>query len=172
MNTNDCPLQLLHPSQLVSVDGDHLVTDSRTVAKVFGKQHREVLRAYDNLACSKEFGLRNFAPSEFLNSQNKRQRCVRMTKDGFTMLAMGFTGVRAIAFKEAYIKAFNEMAEFIANAEKNLWQRMQELIAKETRSQVKAQIGSRLMNGRRREIRPLREEREELETALQPSLLN
>ena len=160
------------PNQLVTLDGDHLVTDSRIVAKVFGRQHREVLRAFDNLACSKEFGLRNFAPSEFLNSQNKRQRCVRMTKDGFTMLAMGFTGEKAVQFKEAYINAFNEMAEHIANAEKNLWQKMQALIAKETQSQVKAAIGSRLMNGRKREIHPLRREREELEQAIQPSLLN
>jgi Rha family phage regulatory protein len=172
MRTAECPLTLPRADQLVTLDGDHLVTDSRIVAKVFGKLHRDVLKAYDKLACTPEFSQRNFAPAEFLDAQRKRRRCVRMTKDGFTMLAMGFTGARAMQFKEAYINAFNAMAEQLAAGERNLWQKMQALIAKETASQVRAAFGSRLMNVRRREIRPLRKEREELETALQPSLLN
>lgn len=172
MRTAERPLQPLEPSQLITLDGDHLVTDSRIVAKVFGKLHRDVLKAYDNLTCSEDFKLRNFAQSEFLSRGKNRYRCMRMTKDGFTMLAMGFTGARAMQFKEAYIEAFNAMADIIANSEKNMWQRMQALIAKETASQVKATYGSRLLLDRKREIRPLRQEREELETAIQPSLLN
>ncbi len=165
-------LPALQPAQLVSLDGDHLVTDSRIVAKVFGKRHDRVLRAYDALQCSPSFSHLNFGEAAFVDAQGKNRRCVHMTKDGFTMLAMGFTGARAMQFKEAYINAFNAMADLIANGEKNLWQKMQALIAKETASQVKASFGSQLMLSRKREIAPLREEREELETAIQPSLLN
>lgn len=160
------------PHQLVSLDGDHLWTDSRTVAKFFGKRHDNVLRAYDTLQCSDKFNRLNFEVVESVDAKGQIRRGVRMTKDGFTMLAMGFTGPRAMQFKEDYINAFNAMAEQIAAGEKNLWQKMQALIAKETASQVRATFGSHLMLKRKREIQPLREEREELETAIQPSLLN
>jgi phage regulator Rha-like protein len=95
-----------------------------------------------------------------------------MTKDGLSELAMSFTGDRARICRIRFIAAFNAMAEQLANGEKNLWQKMQALIAKETASQLKASFGSHLMLDRKREIRPLREERQELETAIQPSLLN
>lgn len=156
---------------LVSASGDRLTTDSRIVAKKFKKNHRDVLRAYDNLKCSAEFSQRNFAPAEFIDAQGKYRRSVEMTKDGFTMLAMGFTGTGAMAFKEAYISAFNAMADHIASGEKNLWQKMQALIAKEVESKVKASFGSHLMLARKREIPFFRDERSQLEDELQPSLM-
>ncbi|WP_260458301.1 Rha family transcriptional regulator [Bacteroides salyersiae] len=36
-----------------------------------------------------------------------------LTRDGFTFLAMGFTGKVAVEFKETYINAFNEMEKAI-----------------------------------------------------------
>jgi phage regulator Rha-like protein len=66
-----------------------------------------------------------------------------MTKDGFMFLAMGFTGrPQAAAIKEAYIEAFNSMAEALHRRDLNLWQRMQELIAREAESKVRASFGS------------------------------
>jgi hypothetical protein len=56
--------------------------------------------------------------------------------------------------------------------QRNLWQQMQSLIAKEVRSQVRASFGSRLMLDRKRELPSLRDERALLESAIQPSLLN
>ena len=100
------------------------------------------------------------------------QRCVTMTKDGFTMLAMGFTGPKAAAFKEDYIRAFNEMADALKRGEQNLWQQLQALIAKETESQVRAPFGSHLMLDRKRELPQFREQREQLQQKIQPSLLN
>lgn len=158
------------PSQLVSIDGDHLWTDSRIVAKFFGKRHDNVLRAYDKLQCSEKFNHLNFEAVESVDAKGQVRRGVRMTKDGFTMLAMGFTGPRAMQFKEDYINAFNAMAEQVAHMEKTLTKRMLDLIAKETRSEVKATLGSRLMHGRRRELKPLRKERLELESVIQPTL--
>lgn len=104
------------------VDGDKLVTDSLTVAKSFGKQHKNVLRAYDTLQCSAEFSRLNFEPSDYVDERGKPQRMVKLTKDGFVMLVMGFTGEKAMAFKEAYIAAFNAMAAYIAQHQQSLWQ--------------------------------------------------
>lgn len=158
------------PSQLVTLDGDHLVTDSRIVAKRFGKTHKNVLQAYDLLRCSEGFSRLNFQPSEYRDSRGKMRRQIIMTKDGFTMLAMGFTGPQAMQFKEDYINAFNAMAEQVANGEKNLWQKIYELDAQDAASHVKASFGSHLMLSRKRELPRLRTQRKELESEIQPKL--
>lgn len=159
-------------TNLVSIDRERIVTDSQTLSRTFGKQHTHVLRAYDNLKCSEDFRRSNFGSAEYLDAQGKLRRRVTMTKDGFAMLAMGFTGPKAAAFKEEYIRAFNEMADAMARGEKSLWQQMQALIAKEAESQVRASFGSHLMLTRKRELPNFRDEREELVMKIQPSLLN
>ena len=98
----------------IFADGkDTARANSLIVAKMFEKNHRDVLRAIKNIDCSEEFRRRNFAQSSYINEQNKKQPCVMMTRDGFTFLAMGFTGKKAAQFKEAYIKRFNEMEKLI-----------------------------------------------------------
>ena len=85
-------------------------TNSKNVAEVFGKSHRDVTRDIRNLDCSDDFRARNFAQSSYTSKQNKELPCVEMTKDGFTFLCMGYTGKKAAQFKEAYIAEFNSMA--------------------------------------------------------------
>ena len=87
--------------------------NSLMVAEMFEKRHKNVLRAIENLDCSEDFSQLNFAPSNYTDERGKKQPCVNMTRDGFTFLAMGFTGKKAAQFKEAYIKRFNEMECFI-----------------------------------------------------------
>lgn len=87
--------------------------NSLIVARMFEKEHKDVLKSIRNLDCSEEFRLRNFAPSSYINEQGKKQPCVNMTRDGFTFLVMGYRGKKAARFKEAYIKRFNEMESFI-----------------------------------------------------------
>lgn len=82
---------------------------SLDVAETFGKEHKHVLRDIRELACSDEFRQSNFGPSEYVNEQNKKQPMFLMTRDGFTILVMGYTGDLAMKFKEAYIKQFNAM---------------------------------------------------------------
>lgn len=82
---------------------------SLDVAETFGKDHRHVLRDIRELGCSGEFRLSNFGQSSYINVQGKEQPMVLMTRDGFTLLAMGYTGELAMKFKEAYIKQFNAM---------------------------------------------------------------
>ncbi len=80
--------QLTHLHELVTLDGAQQLTDSRVLARSFGKRHGNVLRAYDGLKCSAEFGRLNFEPIDYLDEQDKTCRFVKMTKDGFTVLAM------------------------------------------------------------------------------------
>lgn len=91
---------------------ESLKTTSRVIAEKFGKQHKDVLRAIRNLESSADFNERNFAPVEFIEEfQFKSEKRVEyhITRDGFTFLAMGFTGKAAAAWKEQFIAAFNAM---------------------------------------------------------------
>jgi len=85
-------------------------TTSLKVAEHFGKQHKNVLQAIDRLECSLEFNQLNFQPVEYSDAKGEKRPAYEMTKDGFTFLAMGFTGKEAAKWKEAYINAFNAMA--------------------------------------------------------------
>lgn len=109
MNDLSLATQAVLHTVFTSDDGVTLMTNSRFVAEVFGRMHKDVLKAITNLECSEAFGRRNFAPSSYLNAQGKPQPMVDMTFDGMTFLVMGFTGAQAAAFKEAYIAEFNRM---------------------------------------------------------------
>ena len=86
--------------------------NSRDVAAHFEKAHRHVLEAIDNLLIS--LAAENSA-TLFIStlaydpSANRETRSFDMTRDGFTLLAMGFTGPKALAFKLAYLAQFNAM---------------------------------------------------------------
>lgn len=102
-----------------------LTTTSRNVAEVFGKEHFNVLRDIENLGCSEDFRKLNFEVSEYkVDGNNKTYHEYIMTRDGFTLLVMGYTGEKAMQFKEAYIKAFNEMEKELKRlyAERQQWE--------------------------------------------------
>lgn len=90
-----------------------ILCDSLQVAETFNKRHSDILRAIENMNCSENFSQRNFALTSYKDVQGKSRPEYLMTKDGFTMLAMGFTGKKAMKFKEAYIERFNQMEQFI-----------------------------------------------------------
>ena len=94
---------------ILSTQNGEPVVSSRQIAENFDKNHRDVLRAVDNL---KE-DVRNFAQMFFesteADSYGREQRTYLMNRDGFTLLAMGFTGKAALEWKLKYIAAFNEM---------------------------------------------------------------
>ena len=98
---------------LVSIQNNQVVTTSLQVAKFFRKNHFDVLRAIREIECSDNFQECNFAFSFYFrdlpNNAVKKEPMYYLTRDGFTFLAMGFTGKIAARFKEAYINAFNEM---------------------------------------------------------------
>jgi len=100
-------------NQLVFIENNKVVTDSLTVAKVFRKEHARVMRDIRELGCSEEFRVGNFAESIYVNSQNKEMPKYSMSKKGFTLLAMGYTGKEAMKFKEAYIEEFERMESLL-----------------------------------------------------------
>lgn len=95
-----------------------LVTTSRNVAEVFGKEHKNVIRDIREIIESnsnEEFGRLNFELSSYRNEQNKEQPEYLLTRDGTMLLIMGYTGEKALALKTAYIKRFNEMEAMLKN---------------------------------------------------------
>lgn len=92
--------------------------DSLFVAEFFEKQHFHVLRDIAKITdtrsgLSEEFTKSNFELTYYKDSTGRKLPCYAMTRDGFTMLVMGYTGQKAMHFKELYIKRFNEMESFI-----------------------------------------------------------
>lgn len=88
---------------------EKVAVTSLDVAETFDKEHRRVLQDIRELSCSDDFRLHNFVQSSYENQQGKSQPMFLITRDGFTMLAMGYTGEKAMRFKEAYIRQFNAM---------------------------------------------------------------
>lgn len=93
---------------VTSRDGE-VFANSRDVADYFEKNHKDVLRSIREAKCSDDFSRRNFAPFKINDLTGESTSHYEMTKDGFTFIAMGFTGTKAARFKEAYIEAFNAM---------------------------------------------------------------
>lgn len=97
--------------------GRRAVVSSRDVARVFEKEHKHVMEAIRRLGCSEEFAGSNFRLGSYKDSQNQERPEYIMTRDGFVLLAMGFTGEKAMQFKEAYIAAFNAMEKALLEEE-------------------------------------------------------
>ena len=89
------------------------VVSSLDVAETFEKEHRRVLQDIRELKCSEDFRMHNFVQSEYENTQGHKQPMYLITRDGFTILAMGYTGEKAMQFKEAYINQFNAMEKVL-----------------------------------------------------------
>jgi Rha family phage regulatory protein len=85
------------------------VVSSRDIARVFEKEHYHVMRDIRESNVSEKFRLSNFGESVYLNEQKHEMPEYLLTRDGFTIIAMGYNGEKAMRFKEAYIAAFDEM---------------------------------------------------------------
>lgn len=94
-------------NELVIMHNKQAVTTSLRVAEVFGKDHKHVLETISNLAAEKS-AAKFFAEATYDN-RGKQYPMYYMNRDGFTLLAMGFTGKKALQFKIQYIQAFNSM---------------------------------------------------------------
>ena len=99
--------------KLANKDGK-VVVSSRVVAEDFGKQHKDVLKVINN-TFSSELDRAQFCDlfieSEYKASNGKMNKEYLLTRDGFSLLVMGFTGPQALKWKLKYIEAFNQMEE-------------------------------------------------------------
>lgn len=136
--------------ELVFLSGNESATDTFKVAKAFCKGHKDVLRKTRAVmkSCSKEFAERNFTLCHENNElQNgKPQPFYKMTRDGWTMLVFSFTGQAAMAFKEAYIAAFNWMSELIKAGIANLEAERNAVILEYMKEKDVASMSGRLLN--------------------------
>ncbi|MBT0721077.1 Rha family transcriptional regulator [Rosenbergiella collisarenosi] len=135
---------------LVYLTGSESATDTMKVAVAFGKEHKDVLRKMRKVLsqCSPEFAERNFTLYHENNElQNgKPQPFYRMTRDGWTMLVFSFTGQAAMVFKEAYIEAFNWMANMIKLGKTNLDAERNALMLEYMKEKDVASMSGRLLN--------------------------
>lgn len=94
-------------NELVIMHNKQAMTTSLRVAEVFGKDHKHVLETISNLAAEKSAA--KFFSEATYDNRGKQYPMYYMNRDGFTLLAMGFTGKKALQFKISYINAFNSM---------------------------------------------------------------
>jgi len=164
-------LSISNFNDFVMQAGDQVVTDSRRVAKAFGKRHGDVLRAVDRLDCGKAFSQRNFASRDYLDDRGKRWRLVEMTKDGFMFLVMGFTGKQAGRIKVAFIDAFNAMADFIRQKQTSTWKEYQAVAIEFAKGRDTASLCGRGLRRWRSVKSGLKDRMDKLEHEIQPQLL-
>lgn len=88
------------------------VTTSLKVADTFGKKHKNVMQSINNLVAENSAATNLFLIGSYKN-RGKEYPMFYMNKDGFTLLAMGFTGKKAMQFKMEYIDQFNKMETVI-----------------------------------------------------------
>lgn len=154
-------------------DGEAM-TDSLRVAQHFDKEHKSVLRSFDRLDCSDDFRQRNFALTfrevHGPNGSIRQERLIRMTKDGFIFMVMGFSGKKAAKVKEQYIAAFNAMADELANVKLTFHRQMMALESRDADSFQWASWGSQKMLQRKRDIPEMRSEYSRLMAEAQPGL--
>jgi Rha family phage regulatory protein len=96
-------------------------TDSLLVASEFGKQHGKVLRAIRDMECPDDFSRANFGPRDYIDERGKAQPYYEMTRDGFMLLVMSFTGKKAMDCKIKFIAAFNMMEKAIQQRSNAAW---------------------------------------------------
>ena len=105
-------------NDLVFAQNGQVLTNSLTISNVFDKRHDDILKAVRNLDCPADFKLRNFAELVGTYKNGIGVECKRpvfnITKDGFVLLVMGFTGKKAMEFKIKYIEAFNAMEKALS----------------------------------------------------------
>lgn len=89
------------------------VTDSLKIAEMFEKEHGHVLRDIENLTIQNWKVKKCFHKDEYTNSRGRTYPKYYMNKDGFSYLALGFTGAKALDFKISIIEEFNRMEEYI-----------------------------------------------------------
>lgn len=135
---------LSQDSPFIRSKGGQLFTTSIDVAEKFGKGHDSVLKSIRKIIIDSQtapavkindgsklpavkneldgFGLLNFLESSYLDNQNQRRPMFEMTRSGFTILAMGFTGKKALEWKIKYEQAFSAMEQALLNQKNISWQ--------------------------------------------------
>ena len=101
-----------------------LVVSSRRVADNFGKQHKHVLEAIENIKAENSALMDMFYETSYKAGTGKSYKEYLMNRDGFSLLVMGFTGKEAMEWKIKYIEAFNAMEKKLSKPQLTLTEQM------------------------------------------------
>lgn len=102
---------------LVTVRNGEARANSRDIAEAFDKLHKNVVRDIDNLInMLPELDRLNFEPISVKDRYGRGQRAYEMSRDGFSLLAMGFTGSKALEWKLKFLEAFRRMEEALSQS--------------------------------------------------------
>lgn len=99
---------------LVKIENSQEVTNSLLVAEKFNKNHRDVMRSIRDLLSSAQNCAHLFIESSYIDTSNRTYPMYMMNRDGFSLLAMGFTGEKALKFKLDFINFCNILDSYIA----------------------------------------------------------
>ncbi|EAL3860821.1 phage antirepressor Ant [Campylobacter coli] len=100
----------------LNIKENKVFINSLDLAKVFNKNHRHILQTTKNQP-QNDFTESNFILSTYKDKKGELRPCYNLTRDGFSLLVMGFTGQKAYKWKVEFIKAFNEMEKRLRNIE-------------------------------------------------------
>jgi Rha family phage regulatory protein len=139
---------------MVTLQGNHVMTTSLKVAEYFGRKHKTILRAIRNLNCSEKFNERNFVPVNYIDEKGETREMYNLTKDGCMFLIMGFTGEKAAQIKEAYIEAFNWMHEQLIKMQNSYMKQHNDLMLEYMKEKDVASTSGRLLRRWGKEKKP------------------
>lgn len=91
------------------------VVGSREVAERFGKRHKNVIQTVENLMAENSAVKNTMILSSYVSERGREEKEYLLTRDGFSLLVMGFTGKEALEWKLKYIDAFNKMEVALTN---------------------------------------------------------
>ena len=94
---------------VLSTKSSEPVASSRQVAENFGKEHKDTLESIRQILAAENSATKSMFYETTFENRGKQYPMYLMNRDGFTLLAMGFTGKAALEWKLKYIAAFNEM---------------------------------------------------------------
>ncbi|EFB5708867.1 Rha family transcriptional regulator [Campylobacter coli] len=100
----------------LNIKENKVFINSLDLAKVFNKNHKDVLETTKNQP-QNDFTESNFILSTYKDKKGELRPCYNLTRDGFSLLVMGFTGEKAYKWKIEFIKVFNEMEKRLRNIE-------------------------------------------------------
>ena len=113
--------------ELVSIKREQVVCDSLQVAEKFGKRHKHVLDSIYKLMAENSAVLKMFFEGKYKGKNGATYPMMYITRDGFSLLVMGFTGTKALEWKLKYIEAFNKMESMLYERRTVTWQETRQI---------------------------------------------
>ena len=109
-------------TSLVHLENGQPITTSTQIAEIFDKEHKNIIRSINQLMIQldQSFNALNFEPVKYFDAKGEERTYYNLTRDAFTLLAMGFTGAKALQFKLAFLNAFNQLEQQVIHQQTTL----------------------------------------------------